>query len=259
MRPEIVRAHLAEALDLLTPVWCASCGLPGVAACDDCAATLFGPLRRVDQEAPVLTEGPRAWAPAVYCGPARDLILAWKRGRGDLGPLFREAGRQLADRWLAAPGNGLTAEAVLAGRLTVSPAPSGLLRRARGRLVALDLADAVASALRESLGERVEVIDALRRSGTGHLAGKSARGRSRARQDFRVVRRVPAGPCLLVDDVVTSGATLRAAARAIARQSGVQVVGALAVAATPPRSATQAAGPGAGRGEATTLDATFTQ
>jgi predicted amidophosphoribosyltransferase len=49
------------------------------------------------------------------------------------------------------------------------------------------------------------------------------------------VRRVAATRVLLVDDVVTTGATLREAARVL-RASGAHVIGAVTVAATPRRS-----------------------
>lgn len=232
----MLRPHVVEALDLLTPVWCAGCGSAGTAVCDECGAAFFGPLRRADHDAPVLADaGPATWAAAQYAGPARDLVLAWKRGRRDVGPLFRQVGLQLADRWAAVAGSERLATAA---NVTVVPAPSGWVRRARGRLVALDLADAVAAGLRGAVTGPVVVSDCLRRPGVGHLAGKSARGRSSARRAFTVVRRLAPGPCVVVDDVVTSGSTIRAAARALGAQEGVEVVAALAVAATPARSAT---------------------
>ena len=83
--------------------------------------------------------------------------------------------------------------------------------------------------------------DVLRRAariggatGTGHQAGRSARSRRANRAaPPRVLAPVSGWCALLVDDVVTTGATLGACARALSAR-GARVIGALTLAAPPP-------------------------
>ncbi|MHB1065542.1 MAG: phosphoribosyltransferase family protein, partial [Georgenia sp.] len=83
---------------------------------------------------------------------------------------------------------------------------------------------------------RVLVVDALRRrpGRSPHQSGLGARGRSANRSgSVRTVTALPAGAvAVLVDDVVTTGATLAACRDALAG-AGTVVVGALVLAATP--------------------------
>ena len=101
---DAVRTGLIAALDIVTPTTCAGCGRLDHVICADCGADLFGPARRVDQDAPLLRDGPPTWAAASYSGPVRDLVLAWKRGRRDVRPLVAEAAGALVDRWATLDG-----------------------------------------------------------------------------------------------------------------------------------------------------------
>ena len=131
------------------------------------------------------------------------------------------------------------------GELVLVPAPSGPMRRIRRRLVAAELADAFAQGIEAAaaarLGSarvRIRTADILRRRPVlafgGHLAGRSADARAAARRDaIRVVQNLEVDSVVvLVDDVVTSGATLDASYRAL-KACGIRVAGALVLARTP--------------------------
>lgn len=248
---------LRELSRLLLPVAC-PCGVPDVPWCAACAAALAGPPVRVEDAAPRLDRLDRVpplpvWAPAPYAGPVRDVVVHWKdRGRADLDGLLGPVIRQTAAG---------SAAALPAGRLLVVPVPSGAAaRRARGREPVRVLAREVAAGLR-SAGADARLAALLHRPGRARDQvglGTRARGRNlaaavrvtrrgRGRLDppqravrggvpaRRAPRRASGAPvqCLLVDDVLTTGATLAAAERAL-EQAGAAVLGAIVLAATPP-------------------------
>lgn len=212
-----LRAGAIEALDLVTPCFCAGCGRLGEALCARCAAVFYEPPRAVTTAA---TDLP-VWAVASYEAEARRAILAWKRGRVDVSAWILAAVAGLADRWQA-----VTQEKVG----VVVPAPSGWRRRISGTFVVGQAASSVGAVL------GAPVADVLRKRGGGHSGGRGALARSRESGAIRVVGRaeLPAR-VVVVDDVVTTGVTLDACARALGSQ-GVTVVAALVLASTPRRS-----------------------
>lgn len=163
---------------------------------------------------------------AEYDGVTRALLLAYKE-RGAVG--------------LAAPlGDALfrAATAASAARgcvLVPVPSTRESLRR-RGDDVVLDLARRARRAGRRS-GTATPVVAALRharpvRDSAGLSAGERRRNLAGAFAATRRGAAVLSGrSVVVVDDLITTGATIAEAARAL-RQAGALVVGAAAVAAT---------------------------
>lgn len=241
---------LAEALALVLPADCAGCGAWDEAVCPQCRALVSRTPVRCDGQAPMLSlpgdvDGLLpVWSLADYAGPVRRLVLAWKRsGRADVARVLLARARQGALTWTQDPdlalGDGT-------GDVIVVPAPSGLRRRLRGMLVVADLADAVAAGIAASgtlaPGRTVRSLDVLRRSGgRAHQSGLGVRGRARNRTGVRLLARPPADAVVvLVDDVLTTGATL-ATCRRVLDGAGVRVAGAFVLAATPPPGRTAGA------------------
>ena len=248
----VVRRGLTDVVGLLLPRECPGCLTWDEALCASCERLLSARPVRCESAAPSLSrlvtrgepaaagDRPEAclpvWAVAPYDGPVRGIVLAWKGpgGRG-IDAAVAAAGRAAGRAWR---GELVAAGVPLGGATAVVPAPSGRARRARGRMVVGSLAAQVAAGL-GSLGVPVEsyrAVDLLRRArGPRHLSGLGVAGRRATRRgSVRVVAELPVPTrCLLVDDVLTSGATLSECRRALLA-AGHEVLAALVLAATPP-------------------------
>ena len=197
-------AVLAKALALLAPPLCGTCGAPCGSAEPLCTA-----CRRAIERAPGgATElpgvGPVTWA-APYEGVARDLVTALKfGGRLQLAALAAEAIASALDPLL------------LAAVVPVPAAP------ARHRHRGFDPAQLIAAAVARRLD--VPLVQPLRRTDGPRQVGRRRRERLAAPPRVRAVSRAP-GRAFVIDDVLTTGATLASSAAAL-REAGASEIAA---------------------------------
>ncbi|MGN2636217.1 ComF family protein [Nocardia takedensis] len=196
-------------LDLVLPLSCGGCGLPGLAWCSECARALdAGPIRI----RPRLDPGVPCWALAPYAGPARRAVLAAKeRGRRDLAePIGRATAAALSG--MRTPGSALA----------LIPAPSRrAAARRRGGDPVLRAAHAAARWLSDSQVLPILCLSPGVRDSVGLTSTQRRRnlqGRVRVSPGWRP----PWPTCanvevVLLDDVATTGATARESVRALTR------------------------------------------
>jgi predicted amidophosphoribosyltransferase len=194
----------------LVPPLCAVCGRtcrPEAIVCTRCS-------RRLAAADPLCGGAPsgldRAWASAPHDDVARGLVAALKFRR------LLPVADLMADRihWLA------PAE-LLSG--TIVPVPTSPIRTA---LRGFDPAAELAAALAERTGLAIEPC--LARRGAGRQRGRRRVERVGHPPQIRTTAEVPRS-VLLVDDVLTTGATLSSCARAL-RPAGAVRVAAIAFA-----------------------------
>ncbi|MBS1679297.1 MAG: ComF family protein [Actinobacteria bacterium] len=198
---------LQIASSLLAPPLCAACGRgcrAGAVLCTRCS-------RALATATPIFSGGPhgidRAWSSAPHDGVARSLVGALKFRR------LLPVAELMADRihWLA-PGH------LLGGVVVGVPAAPPRLRR-RG----FDPAGELAAALAARLG--TELAPCLARRGLGHQVGRRRAERIGRPPQIEAIAESPRS-VLLIDDVLTTGATLTSCAMAL-RDAGARRVVAL--------------------------------
>ncbi|MFI0417803.1 ComF family protein [Spongiactinospora sp. 9N601] len=223
----------AAGVDGIGVVWA------GGVLCGRCAVAVCGEVRR-RMPAPVPAGLPECWSAADYAGPVRRAVIAYKeRGRTALArPLAAVAAQVL----------GVAVDTVLGPDppvVGVVPVPS--LRAARGRrghdpvgrLAALTVRALARSGRPAVLSPLVEhrgrVADQAGLSASLRAANLSGAFRLRRARGGGVPRVwPPSGVAVLLDDVVTTGATLAEAALTL-RAAGLRVPLAVTLAATPRR------------------------
>lgn len=212
------RDALAGALSLVFPTWCAGCDLADATLCAPCRAALQPEVRTR-----ALGGAFTVFAGLPFEGVVARVLRAYKEeGRTALAAPLAVALRAAAHAALA----GGPGEPVIVVPVPTSP---GAMRRRGYRVVEL-LARHAGLHPQRALRAGVRAAD---QRGLGaedrerNVTGSMRLGRG---GDTRLAGRA----VLLVDDVVTTGATLREAARALSA-GGARVVGAATVASTPRR------------------------
>jgi len=208
-------------LDLILPRECGGCGAPSTRWCDACAVELSVPAERPHVVNPRIDPQVPVFALGRYAGARRRAILALKEhGRGDLvGPLSRA---------LALGLHRLLMWGMVETPLTIVPAPT---RRSAARRRGGDPVSRLARAAVAGHPD-VTVLEALRMKALARDSvglGTSARERNIAgRVLLRGAR--PRTEVVIVDDIVTTGATARESVRTL-HAAGVRVAAVLAIAA----------------------------
>ncbi|QOV37957.1 ComF family protein [Streptomyces ferrugineus] len=222
-----MRGWWQDLTDLVLPAECGGCGRPRTVLCPECRAVLSGTVPSRVRPVPEPPGLPVVHAAARYADEARAVLLAHKE-RGALA-LAAPLGAALAGAVTAALPRGSHGRARGAERFGDAGAPVLLVPvpsargavRARGHDPARRIALAAAGELRRA-GMPARMLAVLRQ---GRAVADQSGLDSRQRLDnlAGALKVVPGGgrllagggPVVLVDDLMTTGASLAEAARAV--------------------------------------------
>ncbi|MFE6839884.1 ComF family protein [Streptomyces sp. NPDC057705] len=217
-----MRGWWQELAGLVLPVDCAGCGAVRVLVCAGCREPLSGAGAGPVGPSPRPEGLPVVHAAAVYEGGVRALLLAHKE-RGAL-PLAGVLGEALAGAVLAGrprDAGGPVRRGQPSAEVALVPVPSARRQvRARGHDPARRIALAAAGRLRRAgVAARVAPVLRLRRV-VADQAGLGARQRRENLAGALTVcrdgaRLTDGARIVIVDDLITTGATLAEAARAV--------------------------------------------
>lgn len=221
----LIRAAGRSALDMMLPRGCAGCDCPDAVLCERC-----GDLFRRYQRFPCEESAAGFWyACGRYEGCVRQAILSWKdHGDEQCDAPFADAITRMIARFDLLQGrNGVA----------IVPAPSSnhsLHERGRAHMEALSRQVAVRI---RSNGGNAYASNALQVRDTRIKSVQTANARQRA---SRVAGRIAVRdgvdlsgvPVLLIDDIVTTGATMRQCLAAL-RHAGAEVLSVCALSYTP--------------------------
>lgn len=245
---------------LIWPTSCVSCGSPDRDCCEACSALLRGERGRAEWVS--TRAGVTACVAGPYAGPLRALLVACKHA--GLTGLARELGERLRAPLRLATAEAVAACGAPADRVLLVAAPSRAARvRERGyRHVELIVRAALRAERRSRspAGARLRLLPGALRALPGRTAqvglDAGARRRNAALVSVRpgARRRLRGARVVLVDDVITTGATAAGACAALVA-AGARVVAVVALCGVPRRDGTRHARDDSGveRGPAETI------
>lgn len=208
------RAGGAGFIELVLPRRCAGCGKVGERLCRQCRKLLAQPPRRIAPKADVLAP---VYACGAYGGPHREVILEMKERNN-------RAIRPYIAAVLRAAVETLQARGEFSHRLTLVPAPT---RARSARLRGGDPITQLCTASGFPTWQAVRLASAM-----PDQSGLNRDDRlHNVRGNVQLVRSVPRGAeVVVVDDVITTGATLAATVDTLT-YAGADVAGCVVLAA----------------------------
>ncbi|MFR0352944.1 ComF family protein [Streptomyces sediminimaris] len=220
-----MRGWWQDLTDLVLPAECGGCGTPRTVLCEECRAALSGAAPGRVRPVPEPPGLPVVHAAARYADEVRAVLLAHKE-RGALAlaaPLGTALAGAVRSGLVTASGAGAVSGGPVGGGppVLLVPVPSSRgAVRARGHDPARRIALAAAGELRRA-GTAARVLAVLRqRRAVADQSGLNSRQRLENLAGALAVasgaeRLLRAGPVVLVDDLMTTGASLTEAARAV--------------------------------------------